>query len=393
MLDRLRTSPRLFPLVAAPILGALGVVEASADAEFRESFAQLCLVAAWFVAAFVAAAWWPSVGAVLVACFYPFTAALGAPGPGGTGLIAVMLAMGYLGYAAAPRRSIIAVTVGVLVFISTDITLHGVTWDTVFFPAVFYPARWAGRLVSRERERNAQLVELTALLDAQRETAAQAAAQEERTRIAREVHDAVAHSVSVMTLQIGGLRRQLGAVLADRPQEYDVLLGLERLGRETVEELRSLVGILRQPGHTDASTAPVPSLGRAEDVVADVRAAGLDVELEVRGTPLELPLALDLSAYRILQEALTNVLRHAPGSRAQVLVDYSHDAVDITVRDDGRRDGAPRRLDPGASGHGLVGMRERAQMFGGTLQAGQVDGGFEVRAHLPAARHAVRSRA
>ena len=217
---------------------------------------------------------------------------------------------------------------------------------------MFYPARWAGRLVSRERERSAQLVELTALLDAQRETAAQAAAQEERTRIAREVHDAVAHSVSVMTLQIGGLRRQLGEALADRPQEREVLLGLERLGRETVEELRSLVGILREPGHTDSSTAPVPSLSRAEDVVADVRAAGLDVELEVRGTPLELPRALDLSAYRILQEALTNVLRHAPGSRARVLVDYARDAVDITVRDNGAGAASAARLEGAAAATG-----------------------------------------
>ncbi|MCW2762995.1 MAG: two-component sensor histidine kinase [Marmoricola sp.] len=393
MLDRLRTSPRGFPLMAAPVLGVLGVVEAAADAEFRDSFAALCVVAAWLFVSFVVAAWWPSVGAVLVAGFYPLTAVLGAPGPGGTGLIAVMLAMGYVGYAAPPRRSIIAVTAGVLVFVSTDIALHGIAWDSVFFPAVFYPARWAGRLVSRERERSAQLVELTGLLDLQRESAAQAAAQEERTRIAREVHDAVAHSVSVMTLQIGGLRRQLGGVLTNRPQEYDVLLGLERLGRETVEELRSLVGILREPGHTDVSTAPVPSISRAEDVVADVRAAGLDVELEVRGTPLELPRALDLSAYRILQEALTNVLRHAPGSHARVLVDYSRDAVDITIRDDGHRSGAPPRLDPGTGGHGLVGMRERAQMFGGTLRAGQVDGGFEVRAHLPTSRHAARTRA
>ena len=146
-----------------------------------------------------------------------------------------------------------------------------------------------------------------------------------------------------MTLQIGGLRRQLAGVLTDRPQEYDVLLGLERLGRETVEELRSLVGILREPGHTEASTAPVPSLSRAEDVVGDVRAAGLDVELEVCGTPLELPRALDLSAYRILQEALTNVLRHAPGSRARVLVEWARDGVDISVRDDGARSSSSPR--------------------------------------------------
>ena len=392
MLDRLRTSPRVFPLVAAPVLGVLGVVEASADPEFRRSFAELAVVAAWFVVSFLVAAWWPSIGAVLVACFYPLTAALGAPGPGGTGLIAVMLAMGYAGYAAPPRRALSAVTAGVLVFVVTDFSLHGLAWDTVFFPAVFYPAWWAGRLVSRERERSAQLVELTALLDAQRETAAQVAAQEERTRIAREVHDAVAHSVSVMTLQIGGLRRQLGDTLADRPQEREVLLGLERLGRETVEELRSLVGILREPGHSDATTAPVPSLSRAEELVADVRAAGLDAELEVSGTPLELPRALDLSAYRILQEALTNVLRHAPGSRARVLVDYARDAVAITVRDNGPGT-APQLASKAAGGHGLVGMRERAQMFGGTLSAGPVDGGYEVRAHLPTARHAARTRA
>ena len=383
MLDRFRSSPRVFPLVAAPILGVLGVVEAAADPEYRPRFFALVVVAAWLAGSFVVAAWWPSVGAVLVACFYPLTALLGVPGPGGTGLIAVMLAMGYVGYAAPPRRSMIAVSVGVVVFVVTSWTVVGYSWDTVFFPAVFYPARWAGRLVSRERERSAQLVELTALLDAQRETAAQAAAQEERTRIAREVHDAVAHSVSVMTLQIGGLRRQLGDLLTDRPQERDVLLGLERLGRETVEELRSLVGILREPGHTDASTAPVPSLSRAEDVVADVRAAGLDVELEVRGTPLELPRALDLSAYRILQEALTNVLRHAPGSHARVLVDYARDAVDITVRDDGRR-GSPQLSSTASGGHGLVGMRERVKIFGGEMTAGPAPGGgFLVRASLP----------
>jgi signal transduction histidine kinase len=392
MLDRIRTSRRVFPLLAAPVLGVLGVVEASADPEFRETFWQLAAVAAWLAGSFVVAAWWPSVGAVLVSCFYPLTALLDAPGPGGTGLIAVMLAMGYVGYAAPPRRSLVAVTVGVVVFVVTSWTVEGFSWDTVFFPAVFYPARWAGRLVSRERERSAQLVELTALLDAQRETAAQAAAQEERTRIAREVHDAVAHSVSVMTLQIGGLRRQLGDVLTDRPQEYDVLLGLERLGRETVEELRSLVGILREPGHTDTSTAPVPSLSRAQDLVADVRAAGLVVDLQVSGTPRELPRALDLSAYRILQEALTNVLRHAPGSRARVVVDYARDGVQLSVRDDGpRASGQPRLSTEAAGGHGIVSMRERAQMFGGTLEAGPVDGGFEVRAQLPTARMAARS--
>jgi len=380
--------PRLFPLLTAPVMGALGVVEAATDPEFRKTFGGLVLVAGWFVLGFLVQTRFPAVGGILVACFYPLTAAVGAPGPGGTGLIAVLLAMGYVGYAVPDRRSLLAVTAAVLVFVSTDIVLHGVAWDTVFFPAVFYPARWAGRLVSRERERSEQLLVLTARLDAQREAAAEVAAQEERSRIAREVHDAVAHSVSVMTLQIGGLRRQLGDLLNDRPAEHDVLLGLERLGRETVEELRSLVGILREPGSTGSSTAPVPSLSRAKDVVTDVRAAGLQVELEINGAPRELPRALDLSAYRILQEALTNVLRHAPGSTARVLLDYTHDGVDIRVANDGRGSSvvAPAALARDGGGHGLVGMRERAQMFGGTLEAGRSDDGFEVRAHLPTNR-------
>ena len=132
--------------------------------------------------------------------------------------------------------------------------------------------------------------------------------------------------------------------------------------------------------------APVPSLSRAAEVVRDVRAAGLDVELEVVGETRELPRALDLSAYRILQEALTNVLRHAPGSTARVRLEYTPDGVHITVRDDGGR--VPMAGPPGhdgVGGHGLVGMRERAWMFGGTLAAGRVDGGFEVCAHLPVA--------
>lgn len=381
MLDLRWRDPRLFPLVAGPLMCVLGLVEGGSDPEFRPHFAELSLVAGWMLLALLVQVRYPCVGAVLVACFYPLTLALGVPGPGGTGLIGSMLAMGYTGYAAPARRSLVAVTAAVAVFIGTEIPAHGFSWDSVFFPAVFYPARWAGRLVRRERDRSRELIEMTALLEAQHEQTAHAAAIEERTRIARDLHDAVAHSVSVMTLQTGGLRRQLGPLLADRPQEYDVLLGLERLGRQTVEELRSLVGILREPGD-QAPTAAPPSLARAVEVVQDVRAAGLDVELEVSGEARALPRALDVSAYRILQEALTNVLRHAPGSRARVHIDYTDDAVGITVCNDG---GVPpvRRRFSGVGGHGLVGMRERAQLFGGTLATRQSENGFEVHAQLP----------
>ena len=386
VLRTLTRDHRAFPLLAAPALGVLGVVEAVADTEFREHLGQLVVVAAWFVVSFLVQLRWPGPGAVAMACFYPLTALLGAPGPGGAGLIAVMLATGYAGYALPSRASLVAVTGAVAVFVGTDLVLHGLAWDTVFFPAVFYPARWVGRLVRREQDRSAQLVELAAALDAQREASVEAAAQEERTRIAREVHDAVAHSVSVMTLQIGGLRRQLGPLLDDREAERDVLLGLERLGRETVEELRSLVGILRERSD-DALTAPVPSLARAEEVVDDVRAAGLDVRLEIEGEARELPRALDISAYRIVQEALTNVLRHAPGSRASVRVGYSHDAVDIRVSDEGAGPHhAPAIHHTGNGGHGIAGMTERAQMFGGTLTTRRLGNGFEVHAHLPTNR-------
>ncbi|HET6563313.1 MAG TPA: histidine kinase [Marmoricola sp.] len=385
MTDRSWLEARLFPLAAAPAMGLLALAEARLDETFRADFLVLTVVAGWITSAFLVAARFPATGTALVAAFYPVSLLLDAPGPGGAGLISVLLAAGWAGYAAPARRSLLGVTGAVVVFILTDAARHGVSWDTVFFPAVFYPGRWAGTLVRREQARTAELVELTALLDAQREAAAEVAVAEERTRIAREVHDAVAHSVSVMTLQVGGLRRQLDDVLADRPTERQVMLGIERLGRQSVEELRSLVGILREPG-TGEPAAAVPSLGRTAELVADVRAAGLSVDLEVTGDPVELPRALDVTAYRILQEALTNVLRHAPEAQTGVRVHHGSDAVEVTVENE-RGSRVPALVGsggPATGGHGLVGMRERAAMFGGVLEAGpRPDGGFRVRVRLP----------
>lgn len=379
---RLR-DPRLFPLVAAPILTGLALTESWLDTTYRVDFAPLAIGAFWIGAGFLLAARYPAAAPVLVALFYPLTAALGGPGPGGSGLIATLLAVGWAGYAVSARASLVGTLGAVVVFLATDAAVHdGISWDTIFFPAVFLPGRWAGALVRREQQRSAQLVELTAVLDAQREATAHAAVVEERTRIAREVHDAVAHSVSVMTLQVGGLRRQLEDVLADRPTEREVMLGIERLGRQSVEELRSLVGILRESG-TGEPAAVVPSLARAEELVTDVRAAGLPVTLVVDGEAAALPRALDVTAYRILQEALTNVLRHSPDAVTTVSVRHAADAVEIAVENERAR--VPVAV--GASdvgGHGLVGMRERAAMFGGTLEAGpRGDGGFRVHARLP----------
>jgi signal transduction histidine kinase len=387
---------RVVPAVAAVALGLLGVVEAWSDPQFRPHFGVLAVASAVIAAGFAVAVRWPVAGAFVVACFYPVSSVLGAPGPGGAGLIASLVATAYAGFAASPRTSQIAVVASVGVFLATEGLRSGLSWDTVFFPAVFVPAWWVGTLVRRERERSRQVIALATELDARREASARAAVVEERARIAREVHDSVAHSVSVMTLQLGGLRRQLDAVLVDHPAERDVMLGLERLGRQSVEELRATVGLLRERGDV-VDGAPPPTLARLEDLVADVRVAGLEVSLEVSGTLDGLPKALDTAAYRIVQEGLSNVLRHAPGARAVVRVGNDDNVVRLTVADDGPGSGRPgvRDRDTAAvadgthahGGHGIVGMRERVDMLGGTLAVGPVPGGgFEVDVRLPIRR-------
>lgn len=391
---RLRDA-RLVPWIAGPALALLGVNEAWFDEEFRRSFGVVVLLAGWIGATFLVAAFRPSLGAVAVATFYPVGQALEVPGPGGTGLIALLVACSYAGYADPPSLSRWGVGAAIAVFVGTTLATGGIVWDSVFFPAIFLPAWWTGLLVRREQERSAQLAELAAELDAQREAVARAAAAAERAHIAREVHDAVAHSVSVMTLHVGGLRRQLEDVLAERPAEREVMLGIERLGRESVEELRTLVGILREPVH-DAPAAPTPSLSRIADLVADVRTAGLPVELEVVGEPFALPRALDVSAYRVLQEALSNVLRHAGASRTRVVLRYCPDAVELDVEDGGAADRllVPSQPASRSAGHGLLGMRERVAVHGGRLQTGvRSDGGFSVRARFPLSHRFAGSRA
>ena len=388
---RLR-EPRLVPWIAAPVMALLATNEALLDDGFRPYVSRILVVAAVLGVGFVVAAVRPTLGAVAVAAFYPVGQALGVPGPGGAGLIAVLVAMAWAGYADPPHRSRWALVGGIAVFVGTDVAISATLWDKIFFCVIFVPAWWLGALVRREQVRSAQLAELAAALDAQREASAHAAVVEERARIAREVHDAVAHSVSVMTLQIGGLRRQLDAVLVDRPTEREVMLGLERLGRQSVDELRTLVGILRDDTTPDGRTptAPEPSLARVPDLVADVRAAGLPVELAVRGEPAQIPPSVDVSAYRIIQEALTNVLRHAPGSATRVAVEHESSAVIVVVEDDGA--GTPPAEDStltprrGIGGHGLVGMRERVAVHGGTLEAGPAGTGFRVRACFPLTR-------
>ncbi|HEV8249383.1 MAG TPA: sensor histidine kinase [Gaiellaceae bacterium] len=210
----------------------------------------------------------------------------------------------------------------------------------------------------------------------EREERARSAVTEERQRIARELHDVVAHSISVMTVQAGGVRRLLHP---DQTREREALETIEETGRQALAEMRRMLGILRQP--TDEPTlAPQPSIATLEALVEQVREAGLPVEYRIEGEPLPLPPGVELSAYRIVQEALTNALRYAGPARAEVSVRYGRDAVELEITNDGRVDG-----DGEGAGHGLIGMRERVAVVGGTLEAGPREGadGFVVKARLP----------
>ena len=203
---------------------------------------------------------------------------------------------------------------------------------------------------------------------------AREAVAEERARIARELHDVVAHSVTVMTVQAGAVRRLL---TPEQEREREALLTVEQTGRQTLTEMRRLLGVLREEGET-AALAPQPGLGTLGSLVDQVRGAGLPVELTYEGEQMTLPPGVDLSAYRIVQEALTNTLQHAGPAHAWVAVRYGTDEVEVEVANDGRTE------NDGGQGHGLAGMRERVALCGGALTAGpRPGGGYTISARLP----------
>ena len=247
--------------------------------------------------------------------------------------------------------------------------------EFVFTPVLFAIA-WLAGFALRERAEQAEAAEArAALAERERETAARIAVAEERARIARELHDIVAHAVSVMVLQVGAVRHKLPDTLAD---DADALRNVEETGRTALGEMRRLLGAMRRDGD-DLELAPRPGLDGLDSLVEEVGRAGLPVRLHVEGEPFPLPPAIDLSAYRIVQEGLTNALKHARASRADVTVRYGPDEVQIEVRDDGEGDASSN-----GAGYGLVGVRERVKIYGGQMTAGNAtDGGFVLSARLP----------
>jgi signal transduction histidine kinase len=254
---------------------------------------------------------------------------------------------------------------------------------TVVSNALVIGAAWLlGHFVGVRRAYTARL-EQTAELERTRAEQARQAVAEERLRLARELHDVVAHSISVIAVQSG-----VGAHVAKtQPEEAaKALEAIEATSRAALIELRRLLGVLRQEGESQGDLAPVPGLADLDGLLAEVAKAGLGVRLRVEGTPSPLPAGVDLSAYRIVQEALTNVVKHAGPARAQVTIRYRDQEVMVEVTDDGRGVTAPTSNGRARVGHGLIGMRERVQVFGGDLEAGpRPGGGFRVAARLPLA--------
>jgi signal transduction histidine kinase len=263
--------------------------------------------------------------------------------------------------------------VGGAVSIASGLVWMGI--DDFLLPVVVFGGAWiAGRLVRQRQIYAVALEERTEALEREREINARAAVAEERTRIARELHDVVAHTLGVMVVQAGAER------LHEQPgtPAYEALSSIERSGRQALTEMGRLVGMLRT--EEPEALGPQPGLHQLGALVTRMNETGLDIELVVEGDPHELPPGLDVSAYRIVQEALTNTLRHARSGHARVVLRWEPSALHIEVADDGI--GPP--IDQRTTGHGLLGIRERVALFGGALVTGRSDlGGYLLAATLP----------
>jgi signal transduction histidine kinase len=248
--------------------------------------------------------------------------------------------------------------------------------ETSAILAVFAASWLLGDNIRTRRAYLRELEDRADRLEREREESIRRAAVDEQARIARELHDIITHNVSVMTVQAAAA----GDVFDTQPGRVrEALDSIESTGREALTELRRLLGRVR-PEDGGTELAPQPGLARLDALLEQVRAAGLQVDLTVEGTPRELPIGLDLSAYRIVQEALTNILKHAHASKATVHIRYEPDAIELEVVDDGRGPGP----DETQRGQGIIGMRERAALVGGALRVGRAPGGgFAVDARIP----------
>lgn len=289
-------------------------------------------------------------------------------------LAALPFAMYSLGAHASGRAAAVGMATSLIALsLSAAATsAEGAVRDVISITVVVGTAFALGRAMRRRELRLVASDERAAALEREREADLRRAASEERARIARELHDVIAHGVTVMVVQAGAADQIMDR---DPVRARQALVAIQDTGRQALTDLRHLLGLVRDDD--TLRLAPRPGLQELDALIDEMRRAGVPIEVEIRGTPRNLPAGVDLSAFRIVQEALTNVLKHAGEARARVLVVYTPSAVELEVVDDGREH-------PQGHGHGLVGIRERVLLYGGTLEAGPArDGGYRVRARLP----------
>jgi signal transduction histidine kinase len=293
-----------------------------------------------------------------------------------TPLLAMVLVAFTVGYECSPPRSYVGLALMVVPFVVVSI-IDELEPSDLAAAMVFFVGPWAVGVLLSGRVASAELaVARAAQLEQEREFEAARAAAEERSRIARELHDIVSHSISVVTIQTQAVRRRLGP---DHAREAADLAAVEATAREALAEMRRLFGVLRTDGES-LELAPQPGLGELSRLVQQVDGEAMRVRLTVEGEQVPLSPGIDLAAYRIAQEGLTNALRHADATEARVLVRYSPDRLDVVVEDDGRG------LDDATTtgGHGLTGISERVALYGGTLDLGRsAAGGVRLVATLP----------
>lgn len=288
---------------------------------------------------------------------------------------AVMAAVSF-GLIADRRRAIAGwsavIAAAAVMDFQTDAAFSDFFWTTLILTLAWFFGVALGTRTEQARELRIRVE----AAEREQAIAAERATAEERARIARELHDVVAHSVSVMVVQASGVRRLLKE---DQTRERDALMSVEQIGRQALTEMRRMLGVMRTGEESPAALAPQPGLQHLDRLIAQVEEAGLPVTLRIEGDRPDLSPGVDLSAYRIVQEGLTNALKHANGARAEVVVRYGDGKVAVEVADDGQT-----ASNGETGGHGLVGMRERVAVYGGTLEAGpRAGGGFILRAELP----------
>ncbi len=294
-------------------------------------------------------------------------------------VMAVMILALYSVGAYRDRRSSIAGWAGAMAMLAVLVTIEegpGAA-DFVFVGAIVTGAWAIGVALRRRSQENAELVERAAELEDTRQALVAQALTDERAHIARELHDVIAHSVSIVSVQTAAVRRR---VQQYSPEDAKQLEGVEQTARQAMGEMRRLLGVL-VPDHHSLALTPQPGLGDLTALLEQMREAGLEVRHRIEGQQQSLPTGLDLVAYRVVQEGLVNVLKHASGASAEVVTSYGDGELALSVRNTGNGRPAPA-ADPG--GHGLIGMRERVQLYGGSVSAGpEPGGGFAVRVQLP----------